>query len=84
MKITRTNPYKRLVNEFLIDSPTPVNINYLYGIGSLLGINLVLLILTGLFLSKHYNPSVSKAFISSEHIIRDVNLGWLIRYTHAN
>ena len=84
MKITKTNPYLALVNSYLIDSPIPININYLYGIGSLLGINLALLIITGLFLSMHYNPSVSMAFISSEHIIRDVNLGWLLRYSHAN
>ena len=84
MKVTNQNPYLQLVNSYLIDSPTPLNINYLYGFGSLLGINLILLILTGLFLSKHYNPSISLAFLSSEHILRDVNLGWLLRYTHAN
>jgi ubiquinol-cytochrome c reductase cytochrome b subunit len=84
LRKTKTNPYLSLVNEYLIDSPAPVNINYLYNFGSLLGINLVLLIATGIALSMHYNPSVDLAFISSEHILRDVNMGWALRATHAN
>lgn len=47
MKITKTNPILRLVNDFMIDSPAPSNINYLWNFGSLLGINLVLMIITG-------------------------------------
>src|SRR6478736_9580811 len=84
MKITNTNPLLSIVNEYLIDSPAPNNINYLWNLGSLLGINLVLLIITGVTLAKHYNPSVEKAFNSSEHIVRDVNFGWFIRMSHAN
>jgi ubiquinol-cytochrome c reductase cytochrome b subunit len=84
MKIFRTNPYLSLVNEFLIDSPVPININYLYNLGSLLGLNLVVLIITGISLAMHYNPSVDLAFSSSEHIVRDVNNGYLLRYIHAN
>lgn len=84
MKVFRTNPYKAIKNEFLIDSPAPININYFYNLGSLLGKNLVILKITGIFLAKHYNPSVELAFSSSEHIVRDVNNGWLIRYIHAN
>jgi len=84
MKILKTNPYLSLVNEFLIDSPVPVNINYLYNLGSLLGLNLVVLIITGISLAMHYNPSVELAFSSSEHIVRDVNNGYLLRYIHAN
>ncbi len=83
-RITKTNPYLTLVNEYLIDSPAPVNINYFYNYGSLLGFNLIILIVTGVLLAMHYNPSVDLAFISSEHIVRDVNNGWLLRFTHAN
>ena len=83
-RITKTNPYLNQVNEYLIDSPAPVNINYFYNFGSLLGINLVILIVTGITLAKHYNPSVDLAFISSEHIIRDVFNGWMQRYVHSN
>lgn len=84
MKVFRTNPYLSLFNEYLVDSPAPININYFYGFGSLLGLNLVVLIITGVSLAMHYNPSVDLAFSSSEHIVRDVNNGWLIRYIHAN
>lgn len=84
MKVFRTNPYLSIVNEFLIDSPAPININYFYNFGSLLGLNLVVLIITGISLAMHYNPSVELAFSSSEHIVRDVNNGWLLRYIHAN
>ena len=84
MRITKTNPYLTLVNEFIIDSPAPMNINYFYNLGSLLVLNLVVLIITGVTLAMHYAPTVELAFISSEHIVRDVNNGYLIRYTHCN
>nr|YP_008854730.1 apocytochrome b [Ganoderma sinense]AHA41730.1 apocytochrome b [Ganoderma sinense] len=74
----------RLVNSYLVDSPEPANISYLWNFGSLLGICLILQILTGIFLAMHYQPHVDFAFNSVEHIMRDVNNGWAIRYTHAN
>ena len=74
----------RLVNSYLVDSPEPANISYLWNFGSLLGLCLVLQILTGIFLAMHYQPHVDFAFNSVEHIMRDVNNGWAVRYTHAN
>ncbi|UAT42727.1 cytochrome b/b6 [Anaplasmataceae bacterium AB001_6] len=62
----------------------PKNLNYLWNMGSIAGIVLVIQILTGLFLAMHYNPSAEGAFASVEHIMRDVNFGWLIRYAHSN
>lgn len=73
-----------VINNHLIDYPTPVNLNYFYGFGSLAGIMLVIQILTGIFLAMHYTPHIDLAFNSVEHIMRDVNNGWLIRYIHAN
>lgn len=73
-----------ILNNHLIDYPTPVNLNYFFGFGSLAGIMLVVQILTGIFLAMHYTPHIDLAFNSVEHIMRDVNNGWLIRYTHAN
>nr|YP_010394072.1 apocytochrome b [Phytophthora cactorum]DAZ88080.1 TPA_asm: apocytochrome b [Phytophthora cactorum] len=73
-----------VLNNHLIDYPTPVNLNYFFGFGSLAGIMLVVQILTGIFLAMHYTPHIDLAFNSVEHIMRDVNNGWLIRYTHAN
>lgn len=84
MRIFKTHPVLSLVNMFLIDSPLPSNINYYWNFGSLLGLCLIIQIITGIALAMHYNPSVDLAFISVEHIMRDVNYGWLLRYMHAN
>ena len=84
MRTLKSNPLLRLVNSYLIDSPEPANISYLWNFGSLLGTCLVLQILTGIFLAMHYQPHVDFAFNSVEHIMRDVNNGWAVRYTHAN
>ena len=57
----------RLVNSYLVDSPEPANISYLWNFGSLLGVCLILQILTGIFLAMHYQPHVDFAFNSVEH-----------------
>ena len=64
--------------------PTPKNLNYWWNFGSLAGITLVIMIVTGVILSMHYTAHVDHAFQSVERIMRDVNYGWLIRYIHAN
>ncbi|MFM7703095.1 MAG: cytochrome bc complex cytochrome b subunit [Alphaproteobacteria bacterium] len=63
--------------------PYPKNLSYWWNFGSIAGICLVIQILTGLFLAMHYVPNTKHAFDSVEHIMRDVNYGWLIRYIHA-
>lgn len=63
--------------------PAPRNLNYWWNFGSIAGICLVMQILTGLFLAMHYTPHTAMAFSSVEHIMRSVNYGWLLRYTHA-
>lgn len=68
----------------LIDYPTSSALSYLWGFGSLAGLILVLQILTGVLLAMHYTPHISFAFFSIEHIMRDVNFGWLLRYLHSN
>lgn len=73
-----------IANNHLIDYPTPSNLNYLYGGGFLAGLCLTIQLVTGIFLAMHYTPHVSLAFFSIEHIMRDVNNGWLLRYIHAN
>ena len=77
-------PMLAIVNNHLVDYPTPINISYYWGFGSLAGICLVIQIVTGIFLAMHYTPHVDLAFTSVEHIMRDVNNGWLIRYIHTN
>ena len=84
MRLLKSQNILRLANSYFIDSPQPANLSYLWNFGSLLGLCLILQILTGVFLAMHYAPNVDLAFNSVEHIMRDVNSGWLIRYTHAN
>ena len=74
----------RIYNSYIVDSPEPANISYFWNFGSLLGVCLVLQILTGCFLAMHYVANIDLAFNSVEHIMRDVENGYIIRYVHAN
>jgi group I intron endonuclease len=84
MRILKSHPLLKILNSYLIDSPQPANISYLWNFGSLLGLCLGIQIVTGVTLAMHYTPSVLEAFNSVEHIMRDVNNGWLVRYLHSN
>jgi ubiquinol-cytochrome c reductase cytochrome b subunit len=77
-------PLLSVVNEHIVDYPSPSNLNYWWGFGSLAGICLGLQIATGIFLAMHYTCHVDMAFLSVEHIMRDVEGGWFLRYMHAN
>jgi len=72
------------LDNHLIHYPTPINLTYAWSFGSSAGICLIIQILTGIFLAMHYHPHVDYAFVSVEHIMRNVPHGWLLRYTHAN
>ena len=84
MRVLKSNSLLKLVNSYLIDASQPSNISYLWNFGSLLATCLIIQIVTGVTLAMHYNPSVLEAFNSIEHIMRDVNNGWLVRYLHSN
>ena len=62
----------------------PRNLNYFWSFGGILMMSLMLLIATGIVLAMHYKPAADEAFASVEHIMRDVNYGWLMRYMHMN
>jgi len=70
-----THPLVKIINNALVDLPTPSNISAWWNFGSLLGLCLVTQIATGLFLAIHYTPHVDLAFSRVIHIIRDVNYG---------
>jgi ubiquinol-cytochrome c reductase cytochrome b subunit len=72
------------LDSHIVNYPTPINLSYFWSFGSTAGLCLVLQIITGIFLAMHYTPHILFAFNSVEHIMRDVNNGWLIRYLHAN
>ena len=84
MRIFKNHPLLRIVNGYVVDSPQPSNLSYLWNFGSLLALCLIIQIATGVTLAMHYTPSVLEAFNSVEHIMRDVNNGWLLRYLHSN
>ena len=77
-------PLLRFTNEHVLQFPTPKNLNYFWTFGFILTMCLVTQIITGIILAMHYTPSVDSAFDSIEHIMRNVNYGWLIRYIHSN
>ncbi|MFC3229608.1 cytochrome b N-terminal domain-containing protein [Marinibaculum pumilum] len=77
-------PVFTFIQHSLHEYPTPKNLSYWWNFGSLAGICLVIQIVTGLVLAMHYTPHTDLAFASVEHIMRDVNYGWLLRYIHAN
>jgi ubiquinol-cytochrome c reductase cytochrome b subunit len=84
MRLLKSDPILGLANSYMIDSAQPSSLSYMYNFGSLLATCLVVQIVTGVLLAMHYCPSVEMAFTSVEHIMRDVQYGWLTRYTHAN
>ena len=77
-------PVFGFVRHHLRDYPTPRNLNYLWNFGSIAGIMLVVMIVTGVMLAMQYTANVDMAFNSVERIMRDVNYGWLLRYLHMN
>nr|YP_010875381.1 cytochrome b [Balta curvirostris]WGW15128.1 cytochrome b [Balta curvirostris] len=82
--LRKIHPLIKIMNNALIDLPTPSNISSWWNFGSLLGLCLMIQIITGLFLAMHYSPNIESAFNSVNHICRDVNYGWLLRTLHAN
>jgi len=77
-------PFFSFAKEHLIHYATPKNLNYFWNMGSLAGITLVIMILSGIFLAAEYVPHTDHAFASVERIMREVNGGWIIRYLHMN
>nr|WRW11474.1 cytochrome b [Eteoneus sigillatus] len=82
--LRKTHPLIKIVNNSLIDLPTPSSISLWWNFGSLLGVCLMMQIMTGLFLSMHYAANIELAFNSVIHICRDVNYGWMMRNLHMN
>ena len=80
----RRLPIAGLIHSSFIAYPTPRNLNYWWTFGGILSFMLAAQIITGIVLVMHYTPHESLAFNSVEHIMRDVNYGWLLRYLHSN
>lgn len=76
-------PLSSFVKHELTDYPTPRNLSYWWNFGFLAGFVLMLQVATGIFLAMHYKADVALSFDSIQHIMRDVNYGWLLRYMHT-
>ena len=83
-RIILSDPLINIAKNSLLSLPTPSSISFMWNIGFLLGITLLLQIITGLVLSINYIPHTTLAFDSVIHIIRDIDAGWSIRYAHIN
>jgi ubiquinol-cytochrome c reductase cytochrome b/c1 subunit len=77
-------PFVGMLQHELYEYPTPRNLSYWWNFGSLSGIMLVVMIVTGIFLAMQYTPHAALAFDSVERIMRDVDYGWMLRYAHMN
>nr|AIU45242.1 cytochrome b [Spinus spinus] len=84
LNLRKNHQILKVINNALIDLPTPPNISTWWNFGSLLGICLITQIVTGLLLATHYTADTNLAFSSVAHMCRDVQFGWLIRNLHAN
>nr|YP_009859724.1 cytochrome b [Allorhynchium sp. GX]QKK69205.1 cytochrome b [Allorhynchium sp. GX] len=82
--LLKTHILMKMFSNSLIFLPSPMNINYWWNLGSLLGLCLIIQIISGLFLSLHYCPSIFAAFDSVIHIMKDINQGWMMRLIHMN
>nr|YP_009488377.1 cytochrome b [Tingis cardui]AWD31637.1 cytochrome b [Tingis cardui] len=82
--LRKKHPLIKIMNNSLVDLPSPSSISLWWNFGSLLGMCLAIQIITGLFLSMHYAANIELAFDSVMHICRDINYGWLIRNIHMN
>ena len=80
---TRLPIFTMMQKEYMV-FPTPKNFNYFWNFGALAVVTLVIMILTGILLAMNYQPNTELAFNSVQHIMRDVNYGWMIRYIHEN
>ena len=84
MRFVNKNSLIHTLYHTAVPYPGPSNLNYIWSFGIFLLVCLIIQILTGIFLAMHYVPNIDLAFVSVEHIMRDVNFGWLLRYIHAN
>jgi ubiquinol-cytochrome c reductase cytochrome b/c1 subunit len=77
-------PIIGLVHSSFVAFPVPRNLTYFWTFGAILMVMLIVQIVTGIVLAMHYTPHADHAFASVEHIMRNVEYGWLLRYLHAN
>merc|ERR1711869_58848 len=73
-----------LVKSHLQSYPCPLQINFFWNLGFLLGVTIILQIVTGIFLALHYTSDLNSAYCSVFFLIREVYYGWSLRYFHSS
>jgi ubiquinol-cytochrome c reductase cytochrome b subunit len=84
MRFIKKNFLFEFVYHIIFFYPVSSNLSYFWNFGIFALVILGIQIITGIGLAMHYIPNVMLAFDSIEHIMRDVNYGWLLRYIHSN
>ncbi len=84
MRFVKSNSFVFTLYHTLFTYPAPSNLSYWWNFGFLALLCLIIQMVSGIFLAMHYTPHADLAFISVEHIMRDVNYGWFMRYVHLN
>nr|WRK21373.1 cytochrome b [Xestocephalus sp. 'geminusanulus'] len=82
--LLKKNPMLKIMTNSIIDLPAPMNLSSWWNMGSILGLCLMIQLISGIILSMHYNSSTELAFNSIDHIMRNVNYGWMLRIIHSN
>nr|YP_011036652.1 cytochrome b [Xestocephalus ishidae]WRK21256.1 cytochrome b [Xestocephalus ishidae] len=82
--LIKKNLLLKMINNSIIDLPAPLNLSMWWNFGSILGMCLMIQVISGIILSMHYNSSTEMAFNSIDHIMRNVNYGWMMRTIHSN
>lgn len=80
----KNNLLLNIFNSSLIDLPASSNLSHFWSFGSLLGVNLIIQLISGILLAIHYSCDIYLAFNSVSHIVHDLNGGWILRLIHAN
>lgn len=78
------NPVLKILKGAFQDLPTPTQINYLWNIGSMLGLCMIAQLIRGIVLATQYTASIQETFESVTHISRDTNIGYSFRFVHLN
>lgn len=82
--VSSKHPLLEALTSHVLNYPTPINLNYAWSFGSQIGLFFALQLVSGILLAMHYTPHVDLAFASVDHIMTDVQFGYIFRYAHAN
>ena len=82
--VSLSSYYSLLIKSHLQSYPCPLQINFFWNFGFLLGITIILQIITGILLSLHYTSDINTAYFSIFFIIREIFFGWSLRYLHSS